>query len=133
MTLQFTQNDREPVLFWQTIQLFVEDLAKILCVFWRCRGDRVHTDHLALVPPAPIGSCLACDSQCHPVKPACNLLRASERMCFPDENQKRRLECIVSVGGVPQRSPTDPEYHRAMPANEQPERMGVSTRRPPSQ
>jgi hypothetical protein len=133
MTFQFTQNYREPVLFWQTIQLFIEDLAKILCVFWRCGGDRVHTDHLALVPPTPIGSCLACDSQCHPVEPASNLLRARERMCFPDENQECRLERIVSVGGVPQRSPTYPEYHRAMPADQQTERMGILARRPPSQ
>jgi hypothetical protein len=42
----------------------------------------------------------------------------SQRSCLADQDDKRRLKCVIGVGPVTQNSPTDTQDHRAMPMNQ---------------
>ncbi len=45
-------------------------------------------------------------------------MEIAQRAGLADEDQERRLEGVIDVGGVGEQPPTDAQHHRAMPVDQ---------------
>ena len=120
LALKVTQHDHCPVLLRQTAQLQVQHCLEITPGIFLYPGWFSHVRHLrfpqlALRPGRPgLEGGLVSDA----VEPVTDLRSGVDRRRLADEDEKRRLERILSVVVVAQDTTADTPNHRAMAAHE---------------
>ena len=54
----------------------------------------------------------------HPVQPGAELMDIAQRVGLSDQDQERRLERVIDVGGVGEQPAADAQHHRTVPIHE---------------
>jgi hypothetical protein len=70
-----------------------------------------------LVRPGPRG-----DPVSDPMQPACDGVRITHRVCLARRDQKRGLECVLSIVRIAENLPANAQHHRSVPVDERGER-----------